>query len=351
MWGNYNMRVVFFGTGAYAKVLWEQIEDKPELYKDEYVAFSDNNRDLWGQEFYGRKIIEPDNISNRNVDLIIIATTYYENVIRKQLTQKLGIPKSKIYIWDEYKRLCYARKVYEKRYGAVNQDKKYTENPTKSMVVYTAITGDYDSLKSPLFVDENLTYVCFTNNRNIKSKIWNVEYIENNQMDDVHLARHVKLNPHLFFSEYEMSVWVDGKYQIMDDLRSYVAKYQKHSGILCFPHPERSCICDEAATCIMWTQGNKKDMIIQIGDYLKEGYPLNYGLYETGCMVRFHNDASVKILMNEWEKQITKYSFRDQLSFPYICWRNGFIPDICDLDINRNQWLLQRRTLYKLSEM
>lgn len=80
-------------------------------------------------------------------------------------------------------------------------------------------------------------------------------------------------------------------------------------------------------------------MIIQVGDYFKDGYPVNNGLFETGCMVRFHNDDFVKMLMKGWENDVMEYSIRDQLSFPYICWKNGFKPDICDLDVNRNQWL------------
>lgn len=332
------MKVIFFGTGAYAQFIWTQIEDHSELYTDDYVAFSDNNESLWGQDFYGKKIINPDKIPGCNIDLIVIATTAYESAIREQLTQRLGIPENKIYIWEEYSRLSYARNVYRKRYCSVHQHRKHSEI-TKPVAVYTAITGDYDNLRDPLFTDENLIYICFTNNRNIKSKVWNVEYINHNGLDNVHLARHIKMNPHLYFSEYEMSVWVDAKFQIANDLRQYIAEYQRESGILCFPHFERTCICDEVAACILWTNGINKDMIIQVADYLKEGYPTNYGLYETGCMVRTHNDEFVKRLMNKWENEIMKYSFRDQLSFPYVCWKNGFVPDICDLYIGYNPWL------------
>lgn len=60
---------------------------------------------------------------------------------------------------------------------------------------------------------------------------------------------------------------------------------------------------------------------------------------ENGCMVRDHNDEFVKKLMNDWQNEIMKYSVRDQLSFPYVCWKNHFVPDISNLDINRNGWL------------
>lgn len=334
------MKIIFFGAGSYAKYLWNQVEKKEELYVDEYIAFADSNKDLWGSFFCGKVVIAPNKIMDYEVDLIIITSSIYEKTIRQQLEEKLRVPKDKIYIWEEYSRWCYARSIYRKRYGVETENKK-KENIMKnqSTVVYTAITGNYDRLKDPLFIDDNLTYVCFTNNPSIKSNVWNIEFIENANLDNVHLARHVKINPHLFFPDYEMSVWVDGKYQIKDDLREYALKYQKQSSILCFPHPQRTCICDELAECIFWTNENKRNMIIQVGDYFKDGYPVNNGLFETGCMVRFHNDDFVKMLMKGWENDVMEYSIRDQLSFPYICWKNGFKPDICDLDVNRNQWL------------
>lgn len=336
-----NMKVIFFGAGSYAKFLWEQINKNKQLYIDKYMAFADNNENLWGRYFCEKRVISPNRIKEYEVDLIIIASTIYEKTIRRQLIEGLGIPECKIYIWEEYARWCYARSVYRKRYDTEPQDKSMKSLLVKKMpiVIYTAITGNYDRLKDPLFVDDNLHYVCFTNNPNIKSKVWNVEFIENANMDNVHLARHIKINPHLFFPEYELSVWVDGKYQIKDDLREYVLQYQKQSNILCFPHPQRSCICDELAECILWTNGNKRNMIMQVGSYLKRGYPVNNGLFETGCMLRFHNEEHVKILMSGWENDVMKYSIRDQLSFPYVCWKNEFIPDICDLDVNHNRWL------------
>lgn len=151
------MKVIFFGAGSYAEYLWTQIEKDRQLYLDEYIAFTDNNENCWGDSFCDSKIIAPNEMKNYDVDLIIIASTIYENTIRRQLIEDLRIPKDKIYIWEEYSRWCYARNVYRKRYGAKTHNKsKENESMTKqSTVVYTAITGNYDSLKEPLFIDDN----------------------------------------------------------------------------------------------------------------------------------------------------------------------------------------------------
>jgi hypothetical protein len=51
--------------------------------------------------------------------------------------------------------------------------------------------------------------------------------------------------------------------------------------------------------------------------------------------------------MEEWWKEIEKFSYRDQISFPYVCWKNDFKPDICDQDIYNNEWLLCTRNYSK----
>lgn len=334
------MKILFFGAGSFAHDIWKEIKLKSYLYIDEYLAFVDNNLYLCEKFLDEIKIIAPYEIPNYTFDFIVITSAAYEKQIRMQLMNQLKLPEVKILTFLEYSRKSYARWAYWNKYGRQKRNNVVSVNKLERIVVYTAITGNYDKLKDPLFLTDNITYVCFTNNRTIKSKIWNVEYIKDDFLDNMHLAKHFKMNPHQYFPDYEISIWVDGKYQILDDFRSYIAQYQKKSSILCFPHPERQCICDELAACILCTSANNRDMINQVSDYLRDGYPLNYGLYEGGCIMRFHNDEIIKMLMKKWEDEVYKYSVRDQLSFPYICWKNKILPDICDLDINKNQWLI-----------
>ena len=41
-------------------------------------------------------------------------------------------------------------------------------------VVYTCITGGYDNLIDPSYVTEGYDYVCFTDNLELKSKVWEI---------------------------------------------------------------------------------------------------------------------------------------------------------------------------------
>lgn len=331
-------RIIFWGTGAYANRVWREISELP-FFNDEYVAFTDNNAELWGKEFHGLKIISPMELHDKNADILVITSIYHKE-IKRQLVDQLGFAESRIYSFEEYKHICNTQWQYTARYGVGRSSEIGGEIfNKKNVVVYTAITGEYDTLKEPLFIDNDVTYICFTNNHKIQSDVWHIEYVQDDSLNNMYLAKKIKLHPHLYLKEFETSIWVDGKFEVRGDFRSYIAKYEREQPILCFPHYERSCIYSEAAACLYFLRGNKRDIIKQISDYYTMGYPFDNGLYEMGCIVRRHNDEIVKKIMGDWWEEVRNYSYRDQISFPVACWKADFLPDICDLDIVNNDWL------------
>lgn len=328
-------KIIFWGVGKTAKKEWIRIEQNREVFFDEYLAFCDSNSNLWGKEFKGRPIISPREIEKYDYDFIVIISIY-EKEIKERLTNELNIDSNKIMSRTQYFVMCFTQGSFQNQYR--NLERQYNVFHTDNIAVYTAITGNYDDLKEPAVVDEGITYICFTNNRNIKSDVWNIEYINDSTLDNMLLAKKVKLEPHTFLREFETSVWVDGQYALLDDFRDYIKEYGREKPMLCFPHSARRCICDEVAACIVSGKGNKETLIKQVGAYLNEGYPDNQGLYECGCIVRNHNDETIRKLMRDWENEIMRYSFRDQISLPYVCWKNCFVPDICDMNIHDNRW-------------
>ncbi|MCC9262297.1 MAG: glycosyl transferase, partial [Methanobrevibacter woesei] len=57
------------------------------------------------------------------------------------------------------------------------------------LLIYTAFTGSYDSLKEPEFIDDNCDYVCFTDNPNLKSDIWKIIFMEESTLDNNRKAK------------------------------------------------------------------------------------------------------------------------------------------------------------------
>ena len=61
----------------------------------------------------------------------------------------------------------------------------------------------------------------------------------------------------------------------------------------------------------------------QVDIYKKEGFPTQFGMREFSIIVREHNNSELKTLMDDWWKQVTIYTMRDQISFPYVLWKNN----------------------------
>ena len=79
-------------------------------------------------------------------------------------------------------------------------DKSLTEDiQDNELVIYTAFTGDYDSLHEPEFIDENTKYVCFTQNPNLKSDTWEIIQMEDSVLDDNRTAKRYRLFPNVYF--------------------------------------------------------------------------------------------------------------------------------------------------------
>lgn len=197
--------------------------------------------------------------------------------------------------------------------------KSYTQN---RKVIYTAVIGNYDNLSKPEFYNNDFDYICFTDNKNLKSPgIWQIKYIDHIKyinIDNVRLARYIKTNPEIFVGNYDYSIWVDANLIITGDMNDLINKCS--SGYLGFKHTYRDCIYDEAIKCIEWSLDDINIINSEI-DFLKlEKYPKHNGLIETNVLCRKHTQEIKKVNQAWWE-MIKKYSRRDQLSHMYIIWK------------------------------
>lgn len=200
----------------------------------------------------------------------------------------------------------------------------------KKGVIYTAITGKYDSLPTHnVYNTKDYDYVCFTtidNIMNIKAP-WKAIAIEpllhiipmNN--DQVKIARWFKTHPHLFFRNYKLSIWIDGNIKFTQDPNKYITD-NKFDILLIPNHPKRVCVYKEAQACIAMKKDTKENIEKEIQFLNKEKYPTDNGLVQSNIIVRYHNKKECIDLMESWWNMIQNYSKRDQLSFDYVCWKN-----------------------------
>jgi len=187
--------------------------------------------------------------------------------------------------------------------------------------IYTAIIGDYDKLHTsttPKLKDWD--YICFTNNKNLKSNFWNIKYIESDSLSDVKLARKIKIKFDEYVSDYDIILWKDANIVINTNLNLFINKHLLNYDLVVSKHFQRNCIYKEAEELIKLKYALKEDVLKQISDYKNDNYPHNNGLVETGVMIRKNNENTIKFC-DLWWNEILKHTHRDQLSFNYVLWK------------------------------
>ncbi len=213
------------------------------------------------------------------------------------------------------------------------------------IVVYTAAFGNKFGFV-PQKKQKGVDFVCFTDNLKKVPKPWKGILINNNNLKDNSLKnRHIKLLPHLYFKDYDYSIYIDSNYLVIGDLKKAVTEIGQHPmGI--FDHNQasdkRDCVYDEyeAILALGTRKGKFKDvptaMKKQIEFIKNEGYPKNNGLIFAGVLIRKHNEPKVIQVMEQWWSFVSTQSKRDQLSFDYVAWKNNFKPYVFKGDLRRN---------------
>lgn len=198
---------------------------------------------------------------------------------------------------------------------------------SNNIVVYTSIMGGYDNLNESQLKIPNVDYICFTDDRSIKSNIWDITYVKQSELDANRSAKIYKILPHKFLpSQYEKSVWIDGNFDVVGDFREL---FELNSNHLVFDHnktkdDKRNCIYDELTACIRLRKDNIDVMSNQVDRYKVDGYPEQNGLVSNAVLIRNHNEEDVKFVMEKWWNEIKNNSKRDQLSFNYIAWKYNY---------------------------
>ncbi len=210
----------------------------------------------------------------------------------------------------------------------------------KKVCVYTCITGDYDNLKEIKNKEKNIDYYCFTNNKNIKSKTWKVEYIEDKNLSNILLARKTKiLGTEYINNNYDILLWMDAAVEFKKPINDFINEYLKEEdSFVCFKHGLRNKISEEMDACLRF----RKETIDKIEKlkkfYTKEKYPDNNGLIESTVYIKRPKDKKVIETMNLWFDMVNNYTKRDQLSFNYCIFKTDLKVKWINEYVFNNDW-------------
>lgn len=210
---------------------------------------------------------------------------------------------------------------------------------SQKLCVYTCITGEYDDLHEIKNPEPNIDYLCFTNNKKLKSKTWRIIQIQDKNLDNHHLSRKIKILGHPIISKnYNISIWMDASVVWKKNIRDFAKTYLEKNHLAAFKHHLRTSVKQEAVACLELRK-DSKEKITSTLNYLKsEHFPDNIGLFEMTVFIKEHNDPQVIETMKLWFDMINKYSRRDQLSFVYATWKTKLKIDPIDLNVWDNPW-------------
>ncbi len=198
------------------------------------------------------------------------------------------------------------------------------QKPKGRVVVYTALTGEYDRVNEVLFKEEGVDYFLFTNNPSLQSNTWRVIPVDSD-LDDVLLSREIKMLPHKYLDEdYETSVYIDANAVIYGEITQLTRYLGEKKSFAVSRHSVRKTVKEEIDACVKLGKVDGKQAMEQYEGYLREGFQADQSLLECGVLVRNHKNQQLQLLMQIWFDEFKNGIRRDQLSLPPCISRLGF---------------------------
>lgn len=214
------------------------------------------------------------------------------------------------------------------------------ESASDKLVVYTAITKGYDRLLPVYDQDPDIAFVCFAD-ESFRVDGWDVRPFVNKIEHRVRRSRHPKINPHLYFPDHDVSIWMDGFFAIKGNLRLFADNYLGQDAITMFRHRVRNTLWEEAREIVRMGFPNSDLVMRQVQHYYDEGYRDENPLPHCAIMLRRHHDPLVQQTMELWWKELEKWHHRDQHVFPYVAWKTGLKPRMEKLQLADNDYFVR----------
>lgn len=330
---------VIIGAGNTTRNLIAYIEKLGYSFSDCFSLCADNNRALWGTKISGVPIGSVESLKTCPAEMVVISSIY-EIEIREQL-QSIGISERVVSGVDFRHRLMvdYQINRYHLAHPA-GAERKLKD--IGKLTVYTTIIGGYDSLIEVCNPEENVKYICFTDDRNLRSDTWEIRYAEREFDDPILESRKYKMLPHRFL-DAEYSLYVDANVRFQRSPLAYMRTYFDRGNMLFIPHMERDCIYREMAACITGEKDLPRRLVNQAYAYSEKGCPEHVGLFYGGVIGRRHQEEEAVVFNEEWWGHFRRYSRRDQLSLGFLLWEKNCRISLAAVDCYNNDWFFVHR--------
>lgn len=147
-------------------------------------------------------------------------------------------------------------------------------------VVYTCMFGHSEQFNDFHYERDDIDFVCFTDDPDLKSSFWRIELQSRNFIDPGRASRFVKTQPHRFFPDHDWSLYIDNIVKLKVPPKQIFDRFLANaaSPLVCFKHPDRNCVYDEANVVLDLQFDDPGRVRGQMEHYHRLGYPRKNGL-------------------------------------------------------------------------
>jgi len=214
----------------------------------------------------------------------------------------------------------------------------------KKFVLYTARFGNPGTFYIPEVSISDIDRFCFTDlnikegcyqripvrhGQYLKNDFYHIRKTNLNHLTSIRRQRFVKICiPDEIFDNYEYSVYVDCKRKSVIDFEWLLNFMESGSDFVTRRHKTRDCVYDEGRVCIEKGIDDEVTISEQLDFYKSENYPTHNGLHYSFILLRRHTKR-MREFSRLWWQQLERYSFRDQISLPYVAWKHDMKISLC----------------------
>jgi hypothetical protein len=197
-----------------------------------------------------------------------------------------------------------------------------------TLALVTSIYGDYDTLTDPPEQEGVTDYVAIVDRHHANVNRWRQVIQPRHHMHPRLAAKVAKCRPD-WFTDCSRTVWIDGGARLLHHGAAQWAA--DHGPFAQFVHPQRDDVTDEAEVSAGMAKYANQRVLEQAAHYKAEGLPDHFGLWATGMIVRDNTFTSPGRLMGDaWLVEQIRWTYQDQLSWPFLLWRSAFRPVALD---------------------
>ena len=158
-------------------------------------------------------------------------------------------------------------------------------------------------------------------------------------------AKYYKTQSHNIdiLQQYDYYIWIDGNITLRDHFVDHLIQLFENNlsaELIVYKHrekdgyPDRTSITEEVRFCKDWVKYNQQNLDGQLYDYKQNGFNDDVGLFQL-CAFYRKKQPAVNTIFDLWWNHNLKYSYQDQISFPYVLWELNKLPDII---IDKSTW-------------